>query len=240
MRNLSKLLKKEMDSTVIVGIYGKPGAGKSIYAMKTALDFYGDWDKVLSHIVFTPFDFEMAMEYLEKKNKWIPLLIWDDAGPWLELLKHNPWHPLAIGIRGIFETMRLRVGAILITMTSERSMPRGIKYNGNIYRYRVKVVKNGSLENGVAKSIAIIQVRREKMNDWEKYYWDTSTLYRDHFTLKMERYNEYEDLRKLYIELYTDLVEASKEIPPAKLLDYVYNRWLELKDSIPGRAFYER
>jgi len=86
-RNLSKLLLKEMienHSTSIVGIYGRTGAGKSVYAIKVAYDFHRDWDKVLDYIVFTPFDFQEAIEYLERTDTWIPILIWDDPGPWLE------------------------------------------------------------------------------------------------------------------------------------------------------------
>lgn len=224
-RNLSKLILKELmvnNSTSIIGIYGKTGAGKSVYSIKVAYDFYEDWDRVLDYMVFTPFDFQEAIDYLERTDTWIPVLIWDDAGPWLELLKRNSWHPLAIGIRGLFETMRLRVGAILMTMTSERSLPRHIKYNGNLYKMRARVIRYGYKMNGKPKSLAEIQVRQEKRNEWGSYYWDTSVLYRDHFILRIPNYDDYEVMRKLYIKLYGKLVKASRELAPNKVLDYIY------------------
>ncbi len=242
-RNLSKLLLKEMienRSTSIVGIYGRTGAGKSVYAIKVAYDFYQDWDKVLDYIVFTPFDFQEAVEYLERTDTWVPVLIWDDAGPWLELLKRNSWHPLAIGIRGLFETMRLRVGAILMTMTSERSMPRSIKYNGNLYKFRVRVLRNGYNQNGKEQALVEIQARREKRNEWGSYYWDTGVLYRDYIILRIPNYDEYEVIRKMYIKLYSKLVKASREIAPNKLLDYIYKEWKKMKRTLPRQPFYAK
>ncbi len=242
-KNLSRLLLREMyssHSTTIVGIYGRPGAGKSIYSMKVAYDFYQDWDRILDFIVFTPFDFQEAIDYLEKHDLWIPILIWDDAGPWLELLKRNSWHPLAIGIRGLFETMRLRVGAILLTMTSERSLPRSIKYNGNLYKIRCRVWRNGHKENGKPRSMVDIQVRQEKRNEWGSYYWDTSVLYRDYIILRVPNYDEYETLRKLYVKLYSKLVRASREIAPNKLLDYIYKEWKKMKRTLPRKPFYAK
>ncbi|MEM1641155.1 MAG: hypothetical protein QW206_06160 [Acidilobaceae archaeon] len=222
---------RNSNSTTIVGIYGRPGAGKSIYAMKVAFDFYNDWDQVLEHMVFTPFDFHEVVEKLEISNSWIPVLIWDDAGPWLELLKRNSWHPLALGIRGLFETMRIRIGAVLLTMTTERSLPRSILYNGNIYKIRARVVRNGSQVNGNPKSIAEIQVRKEKTREWGSYYWDTSVLYVDHVTLRLPVYDTYERLRRKYIELYMKLVEASRKVGPGQLLDYIYKEWGKMRED---------
>ncbi len=236
-RALSRLLYKEMQysSTTIVGVYGRTGAGKSIYAMKVAHDFYRDWDLLLNCIIFTPFDFQEVSDYLEEVGAWIPVIIWDDAGPWMELLKRTPWHPLTIGVRGILETMRLRIGAVILTMTNERSLPRPILYNGSLYKYRARVLRNGT--NGVVpKSIVEIQVRREKRSEWGSYYWDSSISFRDQIVLRMPNYDEYERLRRLYIRLYNKMVAASREVAPAKILDFIYREWkkmgLDVRENI--------
>jgi hypothetical protein len=173
--NLARLLWKEMreyDSNSVVVIFGRTGAGKSQYAMKISYQFYRDWNEVLKWLVFTPFDFQRVIEELDARDAWIPILIWDDAGPWLELLKRNSWHPLAIGIRGAFETARIRVGAVLLTMTTDRSLPRSIAYDGYLYKFRAKMVKAGSQVYGASKSMARIQVRRERESKWGKFYWE--------------------------------------------------------------------
>lgn len=242
-KNLSRLILREIrenSSTSIVGIYGKTGAGKSIYAMKIAYEFFQDWDRVLDYIIFTPFDFQEAIDYLQKNGLWIPILIWDDAGPWMELMKRTSWHPLALGVRGAFETMRLHVGAILLTMTSERSLPRTILYNGNLYKIRVRVVRNGHKTDGTPISIAEIQVRKEKQNDWGTYYWDTTNIYQDYFVLRTPNYNEYEELRKTYLRLYNKLVMASREIGPSKILDYIYKEWKEMRKELSRKPFYAK
>ena len=244
-KNLSKLLLHEIrssDSGSIIGIYGKTGAGKSIYSMKIAYEFYGDWNLVLKYIVFTPFDLQSAIEYLHDNDLWIPILIWDDAGVWLELMKRTSWHPLTIGIRGALETMRTRIGGILMTMTSEYSLPRSIKYNGNLYKYRCRIIRFGTStynDKRMAQSRAEIQVRREYKSNWGKFYWDHSNIYIDYFVLKTGNYSKYEEIRNAYLKLYNKLIMASREIGPSKILDYIYNEWKRLKKTLKWRAFYE-
>ena len=238
-KEIYKKLKYE-DNSFIVAITGPTGSGKSQYAMKIAYQFYRDWDLVLSNIIFTPFELEERFNELKRKNEKIPILIWDDAGPWMRIMKNAPWDPLTVSVLGHLETMRLRVGAILMTMTSERSLPRTIKYNGNLYKFRARVLRNGSNQAGKPQALVEIQARREKRNEWGSYYWDTSILYRDYIILKIPNYNDYEVLRKLYIKLYSKLVKASREIAPNKLLDYIYEEWKKMKTSLPRRAFYEK
>ncbi len=241
-KNLSRLLFIEIktyNSGTIVGIYGKTGAGKSIYAMKVAYEFIRDWDQVLKFIVFTPFDFQQAVDYLQRNNIWIPILIWDDAGIWMELLKRTSWHPMSIGIRGAFETLRVNIGAVLMTMTSEYSLPRNIKNNGNLYKFRVRMIRNGTSNHKTPQSIAEIQVRRERYTEWGKFYWDSANIYVDHIVLRTPNYNEYEKIRNAYLNLYTKLIMASREIGPSKIMDYIYEEWKKLKQELKWRAFYE-
>lgn len=239
-KNLARLLAIEMnesDSTSVVVAMGKTGVGKSIYAMKIAHEFYKDWNNVLDYIVFTPFDFQEMIDYLEANDLWIPILIWDDAGPWMELMKRTSWHPLTIGIRGALETMRIRIGALILTMTNERSLPRSIRYNGNIYKFRAKIVRCGRNAK-YPLSLAEIQVRKEKRSDWGSYYWDTSVIYRDKFTLHTPNYSEYEILRKAYVKLYNKLIMASRTIGPSKILDYIYNEWKKMRNDLPRKPIY--
>ncbi len=230
--NLAKLLATEMyenDSSSIVVVFGKTGAGKSQYAMKIAYQFYGNWSQVLEWIVFTPFDFSEVIDRLDDADGWTPVIIWDDAGPWLELLKRNSWHPLAIGIRGAFETARLRVGAVIMTMTTDRSLPRSVAYDGYLYKYRAKMVKWGHANNGAAKSVARIQERVERKSEWGRFYWEER--YRDWVTLNTPIYHEYEELRKRYLGLYNKLIKASRELRPSQLLDYIAREWESMRDE---------
>ena len=121
------------DEGILVGIFGPTGGGKSQYAMKIAYQFYRDWNTVLDHIVFTPFEFEEKAEKAQREGFKYAILIWDDAGPWFELIKRVPWDPLAISVVGHIETMRTWCGALIVTMTTEKHFPRAIKDNGEVY-----------------------------------------------------------------------------------------------------------
>jgi hypothetical protein len=224
--NLARLLWREMeeyDSSSVVVVFGRTGAGKSQYAMKVSYQFYGDWGEVLRWLVFTPFDFQRVIEDLDSRDAWIPILIWDDAGPWLELLKRNSWHPLAIGVRGAFETARIRVGAVLLTMTTDRSLPRSIAYDGYLYKFRAKLVKWGSQGDGKPKSVARIQVRRERESEWGKFYWEEA--YRDWVTLNVPVYEEYLGLRKRFLRLYNKLIKEAPRLGPKQALEFIAREW---------------
>lgn len=65
-------------------VYGEKGAGKSTYALLSALAYYKDWDKVLKKCLFTREEIMNSIHPcfdFEKKTilKRIPILIWDDA-----------------------------------------------------------------------------------------------------------------------------------------------------------------
>ena len=227
--SLARLIAREIaeyDSSSIVTVFGRTGAGKSQYALKVSHQFYRDWGEVLRWVVFTPFDFQAAIEELDSRGEWVPVIVWDDAGPWLELLKRNSWHPLAVGIRGAFETARVRVGAVILTMTTDRSLPRSIAYDGYLYKFRAKLVKWGS-DKGKPKSLARIQVRVERESEWGKFYWEER--YRDWVTLNTPVYGEYLALRKRYLALYNKLIRESRHLRPSKLLDYIAREWQAMK-----------
>ncbi len=230
---LVRRLLKEMklnDSASLIVIMGKTGAGKSQYAMKIAYQFYKDWDLVLRYMVFTPFDFQEIIQGIDQEDGWIPVIVWDDAGPWLELIKRASWHPLAIGLRGTFETMRVRVGAIIFTMTIDRSLPRSLAYDGNLYKFRAKVVRNGWTNAGTPKSLARIQERKERKNEWGRFYWEETM--RDYFALDVPIYNKYNVLRKKFLKLYLKLVMKSRELGMKEVLNYIYEEWKRMRSDL--------
>jgi len=220
-RKLAKKLCKETiekDNSVILLIEGQTGAGKSTLALRLAQEFLGE-DNPLDYLIFTPFELEEKIEQAQRKGIKYPLLIWDDAGPWMQLIKRYPFDPLAVAIVGHIETMRTWTGLLVLTMTTEKHLPRAIYDNGYIYRYRITVWKNYYDENrGTWQAEALLHERKRRLDG--KWYWETGRewLIRFwHYKPGDVFYEEYLKLRLDYAKVYNEIMEAAKRFSKASV-----------------------
>ena len=78
-------------------VYGPLRYGKTAYAMKTLAQLHQTWDpmKLNRYIVYRPSDFILRIKALRKHGKQ-KLLVWEDAGVWLNSMKWNSRLILAI------------------------------------------------------------------------------------------------------------------------------------------------
>ena len=207
----------------IHNIIGQTGSGKSTLALLYLMRRYDcDLEEIFDKIVWRPDHF------LEKYEEGREVLVWDDAGIWFRLLARMPWDPLSITLNSIFDVGRLHVPLVLLTMVTDRDLPRGIRYNSFIYRSRTRVWKIGFSEtHGVHRAKAITQFRKEKA-DWSQSYWDASQEYVYkfyHFKSNDPLYLMYLELRRKYARFFIKF--AKKNLDKSKL-------WPLLQSGVEG------
>lgn len=198
-------------NSFLMVVEGPLGAGKSTFALKIAYDIYRDWDRVLDSIFFTPVELVERIEYNIAARTRDVIIILDDWGVWMELIKRYPYDPFSVSLLGHFETMRTWAGIVIMTMTTDKHMPRALRDNGYIYRYKAKVWKVHSDARGEMSRVRIYQ-RKQRMD--EKWYWDTSTMIETSLWLfkpDHEVYSKYAEIRKRYVEFYNQVMEQAKK-----------------------------
>ncbi|MEB2836109.1 MAG: hypothetical protein GSR80_000125 [Desulfurococcales archaeon] len=223
------------DNAFILLIEGQTGAGKSTLALKLARALLGEEGDPLDYLIFTPFELEEKVEAAQSSGRKYPLLVWDDAGPWMQLIKRYPYDPLAVAVVGHIETMRTWTGLLILTMTTERHLPRAIYDNGYIYRYRVNVWKNYyDEERGTWQAEALLHERKRRQDG--RWYWETSRewLIRFwHFRPGDPLYERYSRLRLQYARVYNEVMEAAKRFSRASVsLVKAHEAWKAIKQRM--------
>lgn len=205
----------EKDSAVMIVIEGMAGDGKSTLAMKLCYHLLGkDWDKVLRSIVFNPFDLKKKIDYALEHNTVYRCIIWDDSGPWWELVKRYPYDPFSLSLVGHVETMRTWVKIFINTMLTEKHLPRAVLNNGFLYRYKIRVRKLFYDKKKEAWFSRATVYRRLETYD-EKWYWDRSNPVAFNFQLFKPGhpvYEKYAEMRRSYVEFYNTFMEEAKRV----------------------------
>jgi hypothetical protein len=111
------LIQKAMeeDECIFFIVYGPVRYGKTAYAMKTLAQVQQTWnpDILKKYIVFKPEDFITKVKRLREKKEKQSLLIWEDAGVWLNCMKWND--PLVIAISKYLDVSGTDWGGIMFT-----------------------------------------------------------------------------------------------------------------------------
>lgn len=135
------------DELGIVIIHGQQGYGKSTYGLVSGAEVYGhnekaktfyyDWDTVKEYTVFTPRQF---LKLSRKQYQKAPLVIWDDAGYWLNALDY--YDPLVKAVGKFMEVARSKWGAIVFTCSDQKQILSKIR---NIpHAYTIKIIKGAT------------------------------------------------------------------------------------------------
>jgi len=123
----------KMYSNVLTGVFADPnnlhkrGIGKSVYSIKIIMQVYNvkDWPKIREYIVFTPEDFVKILDKLINENIRLPLLVWDDAGFWLN--KQRWMNKFVIAVRENMNVIRSYMTSIIFTSPTYVELARGIR-----------------------------------------------------------------------------------------------------------------
>lgn len=116
---LSDLIKVayRRNAVITAYVYGEFGFGKTSYALWTAYEVLGSWNKVLKYLFFEPSEAIKVMEEAIRKNRRIPLIIMDDAGLWLDKLTW--WKEDKVAFMEFFNLIRSVTAGVIFTSPSE-------------------------------------------------------------------------------------------------------------------------
>jgi hypothetical protein len=99
-------------------VYGPLGIGKSAYAMKAVAEVYGgkdqlNWEAVKERLVFHPRGFVERCTRMVENGERDRVLIWDDAGLWLNALEWN--NPFVRAVTKYLSVARTNWASIIFT-----------------------------------------------------------------------------------------------------------------------------
>jgi len=205
------VLAHKLDTSVLEGAFADPnafftlGIGKSVYCLKTLLYVHNkNWNIAKQYIVFLPQDFLRRFEDAIDKRYRIPLLIWDDAGFWIG---RQRWQNKFVrAVREFMNVIRTHMVHLMINAPRLTEIARGIREQLNyasairLYTYTEDVMKRQSkLWMYRAIDAERITARRNKPSPLTEYF----------FKVYFQYYNEYKELREMYVEIGRKRAEAA-------------------------------
>ena len=121
---IAELTKKayERNGFIDALIFGDKGSGKSVYALISAYQVYGDWDQALDHIFFDPLDALETMMKAYFNDERVKLLILDDAGLWLGKL--GWWEHGKVKFSELYNVIREVCSCVVFTSPTDDIVSR--------------------------------------------------------------------------------------------------------------------
>jgi len=123
----------------IIIVEGYQGVGKSLYSLLIASEVYktNSWNVLKKYYVYDPTEFLDTVKSIRKKR---PLLVWDDAGNWLNSQDYNKKR--VVDTCKYFQVARPHWGCILLTAVDAEDIVSRIRNMPN--RILIQVIKNSS------------------------------------------------------------------------------------------------
>ncbi len=169
----------------------KRGIGKSVYALRILIDVYKTWrwDILKNYIVFMPQDFLRLLDRIIETGERLPLIVWDDAGFWLN--KQRWMNKFVVAVRENLNVIRTAVTSIIFTAPTWNELARGVRDHIDIL---VLVTRNNN-ESSIAKGYKVVQ------GVFEEYRRETIFTDYFHIMLPNEIYQPYDSMRRSYVKV---------------------------------------
>jgi len=156
---LASLIKWAINNNgiVIAYVYGPMGYGKTSYALWTAYEVLGDWDKVLDHLFF---DLDEALDFMYRhimRGRRIPIMILDDAGFFLNRLTW--WEKPKVEFMELFNLARSIAASIIFTSPTEE-IPRQLLSKTN-FRVSVRPLTEEEMQKRRMASRSLLRLLSE-------------------------------------------------------------------------------
>jgi hypothetical protein len=249
---LASLIKWAINNNgiVIAYVYGPMGYGKTSYALWTAYEVLGDWDKVLDHLFF---DLGEALDFMYRhimRGRRIPIMILDDAGFFLNRLTW--WEKPKVEFMELFNLARSIAASIIFTSPTEE-VPRQLLSKTN-FRVSVRPLaeeemqkSEGAIEATKAASefglepyVAV--ARGYRLNVLPSFMKIVQKEFIDYYPLFYPVFEEYNKIRMRYIKvkvaelrrkrhedrekLLKEAAEIYRKAGPAQTLEFLINSGL--------------
>jgi len=123
----------------IIIVEGYQGVGKSLYSLLVASQVYNtnSWDVLKKHYVYDRLEF---IDLVKKKRKRSPLLVWDDAGNWLNAQDYQKKE--VVNVCKYFQVARPHWGCIMLTTVDAEDIVNRIRNMKD--RILIQVIKNSN------------------------------------------------------------------------------------------------
>jgi len=225
---LASLIKWSINnnSIVIAYVYGPMGYGKTSYALWTAYEVLGDWDKVLDHLFF---DLDEALDFMYKhvmRGRRIPVMILDDAGFFLNRLTW--WEKPKVEFMELFNLARSIAASIIFTSPTEE-VPRQLLSKTN-FRVNVRPLTEEEMQSenvlevskiaqefGLEPFVAVAKGYR--LNVLPSFMKIVQKEYIDYYPLYYPVFEEYNKIRMKYIKRKVVKLMKKRQEDREKLLE---------------------
>ncbi len=180
-----------------VEIFGQQGLGKTTYAIKIMKQVYqelgvGDpWSQALNMTFFDVEDFVPLLIQARVKGERIPVVLFDDAGIWLE---KYAWQKENIrGFVKLYKMIRTFVSAVIFTTPSPEDIVKNVREKA---WYQIKIVRGGKSQSGNPLGQAML-FKYEVKKDGNSLKGVVREEAIDTFVVRLpeEIYNRYEKMR---------------------------------------------
>jgi hypothetical protein len=226
---LASLIKWSINnnSIVIAYVYGPMGYGKTSYALWTAYEVLGDWDKVLDHLFF---DLDEALDFMYKhvmRGRRIPVMILDDAGFFLNRLTW--WEKPKIEFMELFNLARSIAASIIFTSPTEE-VPRQLLSKTN-FRVSVRPLADEEIQQSEGASMAVeaaqafglepfvAVAKGYRLNILPSFMKIVQKEYIDYYPLHYPVFDEYNKIRMRHIKKRVIEIRKKRQEDREKLLE---------------------
>ena len=226
---LASLIKWSINnnSIVIAYVYGPMGYGKTSYALWTAYEVLGDWDKVLDHLFF---DLDEALDFMYKhvmRGRRIPVMILDDAGFFLNRLTW--WEKPKVEFMELFNLARSIAASIIFTSPTEE-VPRQLLSKTN-FRVSVRPLADEEIQQSEGASMAVeaaqafglepfvAVAKGYRLNILPSFMKIVQKEYIDYYPLHYPVFDEYNKIRMRHIKKRVIEIRKKRQEDREKLLE---------------------
>lgn len=232
LRGTEECLKSSRKNTFFgLFIVGKPGSGKSSYAIRMLSEVYGscgydshvfrvesdsgefrelpmlivwehNWAAWKTWLIFTPDQFVDKLDETQATGKQERMLAWDDAGVWLS--KYNWASEFSQGVSDQFEVIRRSFASVVFTCPNSKKLLKSIRDFPAMAKGKPSEMRGGDDE---VRRIRVYEKEIDLSSDKEY----SNKLFEEIFNVMLpdDVFKEYDPISRMYGKIVTVFLKTS-------------------------------